>query len=89
MMELSRNKQFRLQRLRRGKMEKKLYRSRDHRWLAGVCGGLARYFGIDPIIVRILALVALCICFFGTVIAYVIMAIAVPLENKVEVINKT
>jgi phage shock protein C len=57
--------------------------------VAGVCGGLARYFGIDPIIVRILALVALCICFFGTVIAYVIMAIAVPLENKVEVINKT
>jgi phage shock protein C len=70
-------------------MEKRLYRSRDHRWLAGVCGGLAKYFGIDPIIVRILAIVALCLCFFGTLIAYIIMAIAVPLEREVEIINKS
>jgi phage shock protein C len=69
-------------------MEKKLYRSRDHRWLAGVCGGLAKYFGLDPIIIRILAGVALCLCFFGTVVAYIIMALGVPLERDVEVINK-
>jgi phage shock protein C len=69
-------------------MEKKLYRSRDHRWLSGVCGGLAKYFGLDPIIIRILALVALCLCFFGTVAAYIIMTIAVPLDNGVEVISK-
>jgi phage shock protein C len=70
-------------------MEKRLYRSRNNRWLAGVCGGLAKYFGWDPIIVRILAIVALCICFFGTVVAYIVMTIAVPLENSdIEVINK-
>ena len=41
-------------------MTKKLYRSRNERMLAGVCGGLAEYFGVDVTIVRILfALLAL------------------------------
>lgn len=34
-------------------MEKKLYRSNDRK-IFGVCGGLAEYFGINPLIVRIL-----------------------------------
>ena len=33
-------------------MEKKLYRSRKDRKICGVCGGLAKYFDIDPTIVR-------------------------------------
>lgn len=68
-------------------MDKKLYRSRDQRWLSGVCGGLAKYFRLDPVIIRILALVAFCLCAFGTVVAYIVMAIAVPLEKDAEVIN--
>jgi phage shock protein PspC (stress-responsive transcriptional regulator) len=60
-------------------MEKKLYRSRTDRKIWGVCGGLAKYFGIDPTVVRILALVSI---FFGTlgIWIYIIMAIIVPLE---------
>lgn len=38
---------------------KRLYRSRKNRMIAGVCGGLAEYFGIDPIIIRLIALVLL------------------------------
>lgn len=38
-------------------MEKKLYRSNTDRYLAGVCGGIAKYFGVDPVIVRILCVV--------------------------------
>jgi len=34
---------------------RRLYRSRDERLIGGVCGGLAEYFGIDPLIVRIIA----------------------------------
>ena len=33
---------------------RRLYRSRDDRVIGGVCGGLAEYFGIDPLIVRII-----------------------------------
>jgi phage shock protein PspC (stress-responsive transcriptional regulator) len=32
---------------------KHLYRSKKHRLVAGVAGGLAEYFGIDPILVRL------------------------------------
>ena len=35
-------------------MKKRLYRSRRDKKLAGVCGGVANYFGIDPIIVRLI-----------------------------------
>jgi phage shock protein C len=69
-------------------MEKKLYRSKNDRWLAGVCGGLAKYFGIDPVVVRLLTILAFFICFFGALVAYIIMAIVIPLEREVEVINK-
>ena len=34
-------------------MGTKLYRSRTDRMIGGVCGGLGRYLGIDPIIVRL------------------------------------
>jgi phage shock protein C len=33
---------------------KRLYRSRQHRVIAGVCGGIADYFNLDPAIIRIL-----------------------------------
>lgn len=36
--------------------QKRLYRSKTNRVIAGVCGGLGEYFGIDPIIFRILFL---------------------------------
>jgi len=34
--------------------QKKLYRSKSNRLVAGVCGGIAEYFDIDPTIVRLL-----------------------------------
>jgi len=55
---------------------KRLYRSRSNRWLAGVCGGIGEYFNIDPIIVRILAVV---IPGFGWVL-YLILALVIPNE---------
>ena len=35
-------------------MNKKLYRSRSNRVIAGVCGGLAQYLGVDPTVVRLI-----------------------------------
>lgn len=58
---------------------KKLYRSRDERMIAGVCGGLGEYFGIDPTLFRLLFIVA---ALFGGpgFIAYLIFLIIVPQE---------
>jgi phage shock protein C len=55
---------------------KRLYRSRKNKVIAGVCGGIGEYFKIDPVIVRILAVLILG---FGWV-AYLILAIIIPEE---------
>jgi phage shock protein C len=61
-------------------MTKKLYRSRNDRMIWGVCGGLAKYFAVDPVIVRVIAVVSLFVGSLGFWI-YIIMAIAVPVES--------
>ena len=58
-------------------MNKQLYRSTSNRVIAGVCGGIAEYFNIDPTIVRVLWAVASIFAFAG-VIAYVAGAIIIP-----------
>lgn len=55
---------------------KRLYRSRKDRVIAGVCGGLAEYLGVDPLIVRLIALVML--FFGGGFLLYIIGWIAIP-----------
>lgn len=55
---------------------KRLYRSRKERVLAGVCGGLAEYFGTDPFMMRLAALVLL--FFGGGLILYIVGWIAIP-----------
>lgn len=57
---------------------KKLTRSRSDKMLAGVCGGLAEYFGLDPSLVRIgYALLTIFTAFAGIPI-YLIMWLIVP-----------
>ena len=56
----------------------KLYRSRN-RIIAGVCSGIAEYFGIDPTIVRLLWAVGTVLSFgFGGLIAYIVAWIIIP-----------
>jgi len=62
-------------------MTRRLYRNRDDRVIAGVCGGLGAYFGIDPTIVRVIAVLSIFVGGTG-IIAYLIMAIIVPLEGS-------
>lgn len=57
---------------------KKLYRSRHNRMIAGVCGGLADYFGADPSWIR---LIFILLFFLGgsAILIYLVMWIIVPL----------
>ncbi|WP_438318030.1 PspC domain-containing protein [Candidatus Caldatribacterium sp. SIUC1] len=64
-------------------MEKRLYRSRRDRILGGVCGGIAEYFGLDPSLVRIVA-VLLILVGGGAILAYIIAWILIPEEPKGE-----
>ena len=60
-------------------MKKRLYRSRDERMIWGVCGGIAKYFDVDPTLIRIIAVLTLFLGFTGLLV-YLILAIIVPLE---------
>lgn len=62
-------------------MQRKLYRIRQGKIFTGVCGGLAKYFGIDPKIVRVLW-AAFCLAYGSGVVAYVLFTIFVPKEPK-------
>ncbi|MHB8806370.1 MAG: PspC domain-containing protein [Anaerolineaceae bacterium] len=57
----------------------KLYRSRDKRMIAGVCGGLGEYIGVDPTLVRLLFAIGL---FLGTLTfwVYLVMMLVIPEE---------
>jgi phage shock protein C len=68
---------------------KKLYRSKKNRIIGGVCGGLAEYFKIDPLIIRLI-FVALTFADGVAIIIYIILMIAVPEEpaGAAEVIDK-
>ena len=57
---------------------KQLTRSTSNRMIAGVCAGLGDYFGIDPTIVRLLAVLAFFTGFGGIALVYLVMAIVVP-----------
>lgn len=63
-------------------MTKRLYRSKTDRKIAGVCAGLAEYFGIDPVIVRVIAVLLLLPGGLPGLIPYVILWIIVPSRPK-------
>ena len=63
------------------KKVKRLYRSKKERIIAGVCGGIAEYFNVDPTLVR-LAWVVLALGWGTGVLAYIIAWIIVPENPK-------
>ena len=62
-------------------MSKRLYRSRADRKVAGVCGGLAAYFGLDPVIPRLTWVVFALAAGMG-VLAYIICWLVIPVEPE-------
>ena len=55
-----------------------MYRSTSDRMIAGVCGGLAEYFRIDPVIIRVIAVLLLLPGGLPGFIPYVVLWIVVP-----------
>lgn len=60
-------------------IQKKLYRSRRQRVLAGVLGGLGEYFSIDPSLLRLAYLVfAVATGIVPAILAYIVAALIIP-----------
>lgn len=59
--------------------ERRLVRPRDDRWVAGVCAGLARRFGLSPGLVRLLFVLSIVLP-GSQVLVYLILWILIPSE---------
>ena len=66
-------------------MTKRLYRSKTDKKISGVCGGMADYFAIDPVIVRLLWVLGTLMSLFLGVAAYI--ACAVNAFGKLDTID--
>ncbi|MBP5538865.1 MAG: PspC domain-containing protein [Bacteroidales bacterium] len=60
---------------------KKLYRSKNDKKIAGVCGGLAEYLNVDSTIIRLIWLACILLCGFGLLL-YAIAWIVMPDEPE-------
>jgi phage shock protein C len=58
-------------------MQRKLYRSRTDRTIAGVCGGLAEYFGLDSTVVRLVFVIMFLLGGHGLLV-YLILWVLMP-----------
>lgn len=67
-------------------MQKKLYRSKSNRMLAGVCAGVAEYLNIDPTVVRVIWAVTSLFAFVG-VVAYAVCAFVIPEKPDTDIVD--
>ncbi|MBI2669429.1 PspC domain-containing protein [Candidatus Woesearchaeota archaeon] len=63
-----------------GTQIKRLYRSRKDRVLGGVCSGIAHYFNVDPVIVRLIWVIGTLLSMGLGLLAYLIAWIIIPEE---------
>lgn len=64
-------------------MKNRLYRSESDKKIAGVCGGIAEYFGIDSTIIRLIWVISIAV--YGTgLLVYIIAAIIMPTKEEID-----
>ena len=66
-----------------GELPRLLRRTRDDRVIGGVCGGLGRYLGVDPVLMRI-AFVILAFAGGGGILVYLVAWVLIPVERPGE-----
>ena len=62
-------------------MNKKLLRSSSNRMIAGVCGGLADFFDLDPTLVRVAYIMLSVFTVFSGVFVYILLCIVIPSDR--------
>jgi phage shock protein PspC (stress-responsive transcriptional regulator) len=61
-----------------GRPPRRLVRSREDRWLAGVCGGVAEFAGIDANLVRLVVVLGTVLGLGSLLVVYVVMWLLMP-----------
>jgi phage shock protein C len=61
-----------------------LSRNTNDRWIAGVCGGIARWLGWDAGLVRLLYLIiSICSAAFPGILVYIILWLVMPADDEI------
>ena len=67
-------------------IKKNLRRPRDGAWVAGVCLGIARYFDLDPVVVRAgYVIVSVISAAFPGILLYLLLWVVIPREPETAV----
>lgn len=62
---------------------KRLYRSEENKVLAGICGGLGEYFDVDPVLVRVVVIVAIVLTgVLPGVLLYILFIFIIPKKSE-------
>ena len=70
-------------------IQQKLTRSRSDRLISGVCGGLARYFSLDTVLVRGIFVVVGLMSMGAAAILYLAAIFLIPEESEIGAANQT
>ncbi len=65
----------------RGSRSKQLHRSRQDRKIAGICAGLAEYFDVDPVIMRVAWVIFAFLSVGVAVVLYLALIFVIPSEE--------
>ncbi|MCP4220075.1 MAG: PspC domain-containing protein [bacterium] len=60
-----------------------LRRSRENKMLAGVCGGMGEYFGMDPVIIRVIVVLVTLVLAGVPILLYILGALVIPSAPEV------
>lgn len=63
------------------KTPKRLYRTTEDKMVAGVCGGIARYFNMDPTLVRVVVALLTLLTSGSGIIAYLVLIFVMPQQT--------
>lgn len=63
--------------------ERKLFRSKDNRWIGGVLAGIAKYFNWDVDVVRLAYVFLTIFTAFSGVLAYLVVWLVIPSDIEV------
>ena len=70
-------------------MTKQLTRSRDDRYVAGVCGGIAEYTGVDATVVRLVLGVGTILGAGSLIVGYVVAWVLMPRRDRYDTVSVT
>jgi phage shock protein C len=63
---------------------RKLTRSRDDKWIAGICGGIAEHTGIDATLIRVILVIATILGAGSLIVIYLVCWVIIPKTLEVQ-----